>query len=73
MNETLNLTLSTNPAMIEAVAVVASFVFLGVVAARLSSLAKTIREKDFSFKPEYSKFSGELLWKDNSVYPWNRI
>lgn len=72
MNETLNLTLSTNPAMIAAVATVLGFVLLGMIGKQVKTLSKTIREKDFSFKPEYSKFSGELLWKDNTMYPWSR-
>ena len=74
MNETLNLTLSTNPAFILSIAGVVVFTTLAVVGSMIAhsvrELSTTIRRKDFKLKPEFNKSTGELVWEE-PYNPWN--
>lgn len=74
MNDTINLTLATNPSMILAVAGVVFFLVISValsglghsvrsVKSSVNELSDTIKRKDFKLKPEFDKNTGELVWE----------
>lgn len=71
MNETINLTLNTNPLFLAAVVAGVWTVLFGYVGIRVGgighklstgmrSLARDITTKDFSFKPEFDSRNGAL-------------
>ena len=78
MNDTINLTLSTNPAFILALAGTVVFVTLACIGVSIKRAVKemsdTIRRKDFKLKPEFDKRTGELRWEEAVAYnPWRFI
>ena len=75
MNETLNLTFTTDAAMLFALAgTVATIVLICIgqgIKNSVKELSKTIRIKDFKLKPEFDKKTGTLHYEDSQFTPWS--
>ena len=74
MNDTLNLTLSTNPSMLAAMfGTIVTIIILSVgisISNSLKKLAETIKRKDFKLKPSFNKETGELEWEETRRLGW---